>query len=159
MTLGAGQGKTIVYLLAAMILNRYDQATYKRFLILTTSKALKTQLENILVNHYTIDIDYKTHAGGDFDMLGKFDLVIVDEADLFIRKFGVDFRKDTTANLAITDTDINVQNFNIGADYRLSKSTMVYGQYAMYRGDHVVAGNKVDLQDDNVFSVGVRYDF
>ena len=56
-------------------------------------------------------------------------------------------------------TDINVQNFNVGADYRLSKSTMVYGQYAMYRGDHVVAGNKVDLQDDNVFSVGVRYDF
>lgn len=56
-------------------------------------------------------------------------------------------------------TDINVQNFNVGADYRLAKSTMVYGQYAMYRGDHVVAGNKVDLQDDNVFSVGVRYDF
>lgn len=58
-----------------------------------------------------------------------------------------------------TGTDISVQNFNVGADYRLSKSTMVYGQYAMYRGDHVVAGNKVDLQDDNVFSVGVRYDF
>ena len=58
-----------------------------------------------------------------------------------------------------TGTDISVQNFNVGADYRFSKSTMVYGQYAMYRGDHVVAGNKVDLQDDNVFSVGVRYDF
>ncbi|MCU8034344.1 MAG: porin [Shewanella sp.] len=56
-------------------------------------------------------------------------------------------------------TDINVQNLSVGADYRLAKSTMVYGQYAMYRGDHVVAGNKVDLQDDNVFSVGVRYDF
>jgi predicted porin len=58
-----------------------------------------------------------------------------------------------------TGTDINVQNLSVGADYRLAKSTMVYGQYAMYRGDHVVAGNKVDLQDDNVFSVGVRYDF
>lgn len=58
-----------------------------------------------------------------------------------------------------TGTDISVQNFNVGADYRFSKSTMVYGQYSMYRGDHVVAGNKVDLQDDNVFSVGVRYDF
>lgn len=56
-------------------------------------------------------------------------------------------------------TDVNVQNFSVGADYRLAKSTMVYGQYAMYTGDHVVAGNKVDLQDDNVFSVGVRYDF
>ena len=62
-------------------------------------------------------------------------------------------------NRTTTGTDINVQNFNVGADYRLAKSTMVYGQYAMYRGDHVVAGNKVDLQDDNVFSVGVRYDF
>lgn len=56
-------------------------------------------------------------------------------------------------------SDINVQNFNLGADYRLSKSTMVYGQYSMYSGDHVVNGKKVDLQDDNVFSVGVRYDF
>ena len=55
--------------------------------------------------------------------------------------------------------DINFQNFNIGADYRLAKSTMIYGQYAMYRGDFTVANAKTDLQDDNVFSVGVRYDF
>ncbi|MGL5358573.1 MAG: porin, partial [Shewanella sp.] len=40
-------------------------------------------------------------------------------------------------------SDINVQNINIGADYRLSKSTMVYGQYSMYSGDHQVAGKKV----------------
>ncbi|MCI2964741.1 MULTISPECIES: porin [Shewanella] len=71
-----------------------------------------------------------------------------------------DFRKDSVANLAITDTDINVQNFNVGADYRLAKSTMVYGQYAMYTGDYKLNGGaKIDLQDDNVFSVGVRYDF
>lgn len=55
--------------------------------------------------------------------------------------------------------DINFQNFNIGADYRVAKSTMIYGQYAMYRGDFTVANAKTDLQDDNVFSVGVRYDF
>lgn len=55
--------------------------------------------------------------------------------------------------------DINVQNINLGADYRFSKSTMVYGQYAMYEGDYKVAGVKMDLEDDNVFSVGVRYDF
>lgn len=68
--------------------------------------------------------------------------------------------KDSAGKAIITKgTDISVNNFNVGADYRFSKSTMVYGQYAMYRGDHVVAGNKVDLQDDNVFSVGVRYDF
>ncbi|WP_330148988.1 porin [Shewanella xiamenensis] len=67
--------------------------------------------------------------------------------------------KPTVVAKSTTGTDISVQNFNVGADYRFSKSTMVYGQYAMYRGDHVVAGNKVDLQDDNVFSVGLRYDF
>ncbi|MGL5047232.1 MAG: porin [Shewanella sp.] len=55
--------------------------------------------------------------------------------------------------------DINIQNFNVGADYRVAKSTMIYGQYAMYRGDFTVAKTKIDLQDDNVFSVGVRYDF
>jgi predicted porin len=56
--------------------------------------------------------------------------------------------------------DINVQNINVGADYRLSKSTMVYGQYAMYTGDYKdVGGATVDLKDDNVVSFGVRYDF
>ncbi|MCS6100976.1 porin [Shewanella baltica] len=55
--------------------------------------------------------------------------------------------------------DISVNNFNVGADYRLAKSTMIYGQYAMYKGDYKDAGAKFDLQDDNVFSVGVRYDF
>ena len=54
MTLGAGQGKTIVYLLAAMILNRYDKAIFKKFLILTTSKALKKQLDYILTHHSNI---------------------------------------------------------------------------------------------------------
>ena len=56
--------------------------------------------------------------------------------------------------------DISVQNVNLGADYRLSKSTMVYGQYSMYKGDYKdTTGAKFDLEDDNVFSVGVRYDF
>lgn len=73
--------------------------------------------------------------------------------------FGNYYKNVTTGTNLLKGADINVQNFNVGADYRLSKSTMVYGQYSMYSGDHVVAGNKVDLQDDNVFSVGVRYDF
>ncbi|QYK05809.1 porin [Shewanella zhangzhouensis] len=56
-------------------------------------------------------------------------------------------------------TDVNVTSITVGADYRVSKSTLLFGHYAMYEGDHVVAGNKVDLKDDNVFTVGVRYDF
>jgi len=63
-------------------------------LILTTSKALKQQLDYILTNHSTIDIRIKTYAEGDFAEFGGFGLIIVDEGDLFIRKFGVDFRKE-----------------------------------------------------------------
>ncbi|MCG9722372.1 porin [Shewanella sp. Isolate7] len=56
-------------------------------------------------------------------------------------------------------TDINVTSITVGADYRVAKSTLLYGHYAMYEGDHKVDGMKVDLEDDNIFTVGVRYDF
>ncbi|WP_335911792.1 MULTISPECIES: porin [Shewanella] len=59
----------------------------------------------------------------------------------------------------LNGTDIEVTNITVGADYRVSKSTLVYGHYAHYEGEHVVEGVKQDLQDDNVFTVGVRYDF
>ncbi|MCG9695606.1 porin [Shewanella sp. Isolate11] len=60
---------------------------------------------------------------------------------------------------AAAGTDINVQQITVGADYRVAKSTLVYGHYAMYEGDYKVGGLKMDLEDDNVFTVGVRYDF
>lgn len=57
-------------------------------------------------------------------------------------------------------TDIDVQVITVGADYRVAKSTLVYGHYAMYEGDYKNAGGvTVDLEDDDVFTVGVRYDF
>ncbi|GIU03739.1 porin [Shewanella sp. c952] len=59
----------------------------------------------------------------------------------------------------VIGTDIDVQVITVGADYKISKSTMVYGHYAMYEGEHKVAGNKVNLEDDNIFTVGVRYNF
>ncbi|WP_028773680.1 porin [Shewanella waksmanii] len=62
----------------------------------------------------------------------------------------------------ITDvdgTDVDVQVITVGADYKVAKSTMIYGHYAMYEGSHKILGNKVDLEDDNVFTVGVRYNF
>lgn len=55
-------------------------------------------------------------------------------------------------------TDISVQSITVGADYRLAKSTLVFAHYAMYEGDYTVV-NKTDLEDDNIFSVGIRYDF
>ncbi|MEC4726047.1 porin [Shewanella sp. D64] len=65
---------------------------------------------------------------------------------------------ETNAVLASV-SDVNVQNITVGADYKISKSTMVYGHYAMYQGDYKLAGAKIDLEDDNVFTVGMRYNF
>ncbi|MCF1429108.1 MAG: porin, partial [Shewanella sp.] len=56
-------------------------------------------------------------------------------------------------------TDVNVENIIVGADYRLSKSTLLWGHFAHYSGDYKLNNAKVDLSDDNVFTVGVRYDF
>lgn len=62
-------------------------------------------------------------------------------------------------NKKLSGSDIEVTNIILGADYRVAKSTLLLAHYAMYEGSHVVAGQRVDLQDDNVFTVGVRYDF
>ena len=51
MTLAAGQGKTVVYLLTAMLLNRKFHAQYEKILVVTISNPLKTQLDNIVVYH------------------------------------------------------------------------------------------------------------
>lgn len=59
----------------------------------------------------------------------------------------------------LSGSDIEVTNITLGADYRVAKSTLLFAHYAMYEGSHVTAGQRVDLQDDNVFTVGVRYDF
>ncbi|QQX80802.1 porin [Shewanella sp. KX20019] len=58
-----------------------------------------------------------------------------------------------------TVSDVNVQVITVGADYKISKSTMVYGHYAMYEGDYKIAGAKIDLEDDSVFTIGMRYNF
>ncbi|GGI78375.1 porin [Shewanella gelidii] len=71
--------------------------------------------------------------------------------------FGKYYKNSVGAPTATSDIDIT--QFTVGADYKVSKSTMVYGHYAMYEGEHVVADAKVDLEDENVFTVGVRYNF
>ena len=59
MTLAAGQGKTMVYLLAAMLLHRKFPEQYHRILCVTISNPLKTQLDGIFINH-PIDFGYKS---------------------------------------------------------------------------------------------------
>ena len=41
MKLAAGQGKTVVFFMFMMMLNDYDKETYKKFLIITSSKVLQ----------------------------------------------------------------------------------------------------------------------
>ncbi|GGP49198.1 porin [Shewanella saliphila] len=69
------------------------------------------------------------------------------------------FGKYYTNSVDTTGTDIEVTQITVGADYRVSKSTLVYGHYAMYEGEHTVNGAKIDLEDDNIFTIGARYDF
>ncbi|ABZ75252.1 porin Gram-negative type [Shewanella halifaxensis HAW-EB4] len=55
-------------------------------------------------------------------------------------------------------SDVDLQQFSVGADYRLSKNTLVYGHYTKYDGDIKLAGATQDLSDD-IFTVGMRFDF
>ncbi|WP_282110778.1 porin [Shewanella algicola] len=59
----------------------------------------------------------------------------------------------------VDTTDVDITAITIGADYRIAKSTLVYGHYAMYEGDYTTLAGNTDLEDDNIFTVGVRYDF
>ncbi|WP_226684236.1 porin [Shewanella indica] len=67
---------------------------------------------------------------------------------------------DNTNTVNKPKNDVEVTNITVGADYRVAKSTLVYGHYAHYEGEFKdSSGAKFDLEDDNVFTVGVRYDF
>ncbi|MCL1145529.1 porin [Shewanella sp. 10N.261.52.F9] len=57
-----------------------------------------------------------------------------------------------------TVSDVDLQQFSLGADYRLSKNTLVYGHYTKYDGDIKLTGVTQDLSDD-IFTVGMRFDF
>ncbi|MBB1268224.1 porin [Shewanella sp. SR44-3] len=102
-------------------------------------------------NSYFVNLSYdlngvnlKAEYGMDESGLGKY----------FQNISSIKPKAGTATNLS----DINVQSITVGADYRLAKSTLVFAHYAMYQGDYTVT-NKVDLEDDNVLSVGIRYDF
>lgn len=58
-------------------------------------------------------------------------------------------------------TDVDIDSITVGADYKVSKSTKIYAHYAMYSGDYRVSnsGPTIELDNDNVASVSVRYNF
>ena len=69
-----------------MMLNKHDADTYKNFLILTSSRVLQKQLDELILMHELKDVLYiKIHVGGDFDRLTGIDFTIIDEADLVVR--------------------------------------------------------------------------
>jgi uncharacterized protein YbcV (DUF1398 family) len=86
MKLAAGQGKTVVFFMFMMMLNKHDAITYKNFLILTSSRVLQKQLDELILIHELKDVlNVKIHVGGDFDRLPGIDFTIIDEADLVVR--------------------------------------------------------------------------
>ncbi|MBB1381374.1 porin [Shewanella sp. SR41-2] len=78
--------------------------------------------------------------------------------------FGKYFKYNSTV-ASSTDykqaTDVDITSLVFGADYQLSKSTMLQAHYAMYDGEYQIAksGTVIDLEDDNIATVGVRFNF
>ncbi|MGI2214320.1 porin [Shewanella oncorhynchi] len=102
-------------------------------------------------NSYFVNVVYKLQNGVNLKAeYGK------DEAG-----FGSYFKNASgiNSNMSVDLDDVNVNQFTVGADYRLVKSTLLFAHYAHYEGDFTQNGVKQDLIEDDVFSVGVRYDF
>lgn len=57
-----------------------------------------------------------------------------------------------------TVSNVDIQQFSVGADYRLSKNTLIYGHYTKYDGDMMLSNIKQDLGDD-IVTIGMRFDF
>ncbi|CAM4125743.1 MULTISPECIES: porin [Shewanella] len=103
-------------------------------------------MPNLEGNSYFVNVAYNLNGVNLKAEYGK------DEAGLGV------YAKRSGIQTADT-TDVNITSIVVGADYKVAKSTMVYGHYAMYDGDFKAAGIKTDMEDDNVFTVGVRYNF
>ncbi|WP_372940720.1 porin [Shewanella sp.] len=58
-------------------------------------------------------------------------------------------------------TDVEVTSLVFGAEYQLSKSTMLQAHYAMYDGEYQIdnSGTVIDLEDDSIATIGVRFNF
>ncbi|WOT05953.1 porin [Shewanella youngdeokensis] len=76
--------------------------------------------------------------------------------------FGKYFKNSALSSTDYSEaTDVNIDSLVVGADYKLSKSTTVYAHFATYSGSYRVAnsGPVIELEDDNITSVSLRYNF
>ena len=137
MQLAAGQGKSIVLLLALQILRRLFPDDYKRIMLLTANDVLKYQYDEIIRNHEIgdeIEIQYKPN----FAELGDFDLYLVDEADWIIRNFALSFN----------DSNHTFQGLSklVGKKFLMASAT-----YSAFERDVLFKTMKVDRDDFQEF--------
>ncbi|MCL1067444.1 porin [Shewanella olleyana] len=139
------------------------QAKFGNFIVgglYQNSESLKEELAHLKGDTYYVNLAYvmgdvklKATYGHDDSGLGKIvntrtgQVMSQDDTDSVS---AMDARKDVT--------DVDIQQFSVGADYRMSTNTLVYGQYTRYNGDMKLNGAVEDLSDD-IFTVGVRLDF
>ncbi|AQS38060.1 outer membrane protein (porin) [Shewanella psychrophila] len=112
------------------------------------SESLDNDLSNLEGDTYFVNAAYvignlklKAMYGNDNSGLGKFVSRSVGEGNL-----------DKVS-------DVDLQQLSVGADYRLSKSTLVYGHYTKYDGDLKLNSTATHELSDELFTIGVRFDF
>lgn len=94
MKLGAGQGKTLVYLLVCLMLSKNDEtgSTYKKFMVMTSVQALYNQLGEIKRKHkIPSNIEFMFSERLFTLDASQADLYILDEADWLTRTIAVKF--------------------------------------------------------------------
>ena len=94
MKLGAGQGKTLVYLLVCLMLYSSDETSskYKKFLVMTSIPALFDQLLQVKRYHKIPSMIEFAHSENLFTLdTAQADLYILDEADWLTRTMAVKF--------------------------------------------------------------------
>ena len=113
------------------------------------SESKDTDLAHLKGDSYVIngaylmgDWKFKASYGQDDSGLGKYVSRFVGQSN------------DNLANVS----DVDLKQFSLGADYRVSKNTLVYGHYTKYDGDMLVDTFNADLSDD-IVTVGLRVDF
>ena len=94
MTLGAGQGKTLVYILVCLMLARDERTkdSCKTFAVLTTTSTLHEQLSEILRKH-ALSSRFRVFQQKTFSQLRHhdFDFYVLDEADQLVNQSTLEF--------------------------------------------------------------------
>ena len=131
------------------------QARFGDFIIgglYQNSQSQDTDLAHLDGNSYFVEAAYvmgalklKAAYGYDDSGLGKY----------VTRYINSD---DDTNHVLENMKDFDIQQFSLGADYKLNQSTMVYGHYTHYDGSMQLNDAPVDLSD-NIVTVGLRVDF